>query len=146
MYICMDPIRSTKVNSTKISGTSSLRKFHPKPLWNIHHIPQKNMKLVGGFKHFLFSPLPGEMIQFHYVFSRGLKPPTRKGFSFVNTWQLSGRLGYVRFGEFSGEAPQEIPEDQRSRDRKMTLLGHGYWINCSYVEKLSNCLWSWNLR
>ena len=30
----------------------------------------------GGFKHFVFSPLIGEMIQFDY-FSTGLKPPTR---------------------------------------------------------------------
>ena len=32
--------------------------------------------LDGGFKHFLFSPLPGETIQFDYYFSDGLKPPT----------------------------------------------------------------------
>ena len=32
--------------------------------------------LGGGFKHVLFSPLLGEMIQFHYYFSHGLKPPT----------------------------------------------------------------------
>ena len=31
--------------------------------------------LGGGFKHFWFSPLPGEMIQFD-KFSNGLKPPT----------------------------------------------------------------------
>ena len=33
--------------------------------------------LGGGFKHFIFSPLPGEMIQFDSYFSNGLKPPTR---------------------------------------------------------------------
>ena len=33
--------------------------------------------LGGGFKHFLFSSLPGEMIQFDWYFSNGLKPPTR---------------------------------------------------------------------
>ena len=33
--------------------------------------------MTGGFKHFLFSPLPGEMIQFGLFFSDGLKPPTR---------------------------------------------------------------------
>ena len=32
--------------------------------------------LGGGFKMFLFSPLPGEMIQFDWYFSDGLKPPT----------------------------------------------------------------------
>ena len=30
------------------------------------------------FKYFLFSPLPGEMIQFDQYFSNGLKPPTRR--------------------------------------------------------------------
>ena len=34
-------------------------------------------ELGGGFKSFLFSPLPGEMIQFDQCFSNGLKPPTR---------------------------------------------------------------------
>ena len=32
--------------------------------------------LGGGFKCFLSSPLPGEMIQFDQYFSNGLKPPT----------------------------------------------------------------------
>ena len=45
-------------------------------------------KLLGswwlgcGFKHFLFLPLPGEIIQFDKYFSDGLKPPTR-----WNWWQ-----------------------------------------------------------
>ena len=35
-------------------------------------------KSDGGFKHFLVSPLPGEMIQFDLYFSDGLvQPPTR---------------------------------------------------------------------
>ena len=34
------------------------------------------MGLGGGFKYFLFSSLPGEMIQFDKYFSNGLKPPT----------------------------------------------------------------------
>ena len=33
--------------------------------------------LAGGFKHFLFISLPGEMIPFDSYFSNGLKPPTR---------------------------------------------------------------------
>ena len=33
--------------------------------------------LGGGFKYFLFSPLPGEMILFDEYFFNGLKPPTR---------------------------------------------------------------------
>ena len=35
----------------------------------------RNTKLGGGFKYFLCSPLPGEMIQFDSYFSNGLKPP-----------------------------------------------------------------------
>jgi len=30
----------------------------------------------AGFKYFIFSTLPGEMIQFDKYFSNGLKPPT----------------------------------------------------------------------
>ena len=41
-------------------------------------IPLKITQLGGGFKYFLLSPLPGEMIQFDYYFSNGLKPPTRQ--------------------------------------------------------------------
>ena len=39
----------------------------------------KPMKLLGdGFKYFLFSSLPGEMIRFDEYFSDGLvQPPTR---------------------------------------------------------------------
>ena len=40
------------------------------------YINQYQTNLGGGFKCFLFSPLPGEMIQFDYYFSDGLKPPT----------------------------------------------------------------------
>ena len=36
----------------------------------------KRCWLGGGFKHFLCSPLFGEMIQFYSYFSDGLKPPT----------------------------------------------------------------------
>ena len=36
-----------------------------------------NKKLRGGFKCFLFSPLPGEIIQFDLYFSDEMKPPTR---------------------------------------------------------------------
>ena len=32
--------------------------------------------LGGGFEYVLFSPLLGDMIQFDYYFSNGLKPPT----------------------------------------------------------------------
>ena len=35
----------------------------------------KKLVYLGGFKYFVFSPLPGEMIQFDY-FSNGLKVET----------------------------------------------------------------------
>ena len=40
--------------------------------------PQRQQKLGGGFKYFLFSSLPGEGSHFDYYFSKGLKPPTTK--------------------------------------------------------------------
>ena len=46
-------------------------KIQPKPL------------LGGGFKHFLFPPLFGEMVQIDSYFSDGLKPPTRKPLGLV---------------------------------------------------------------
>ena len=41
-----------------------------------HDFGRKSDILAGGLKHFLFSPLPGKMIQFDSYFSNGLKPPT----------------------------------------------------------------------
>ena len=38
---------------------------------------KKKRHWVVGFKDFLCSPVPGEMIQFDLYFSDGLKPPTR---------------------------------------------------------------------
>ena len=32
-------------------------------------------QLAGGFKYFLFSPLPGETVEFDYYFSNGLVQP-----------------------------------------------------------------------
>ena len=40
--------------------------------------------LGGGLKYFLFSSLPGGMIQFDYFFSTGLSPPTSYVFFFRN--------------------------------------------------------------
>ena len=65
--------------------------------------------LGGGFKYFLFSPLPGEMIQFDQYASKGLKPPTsNSGAGFwkvvwwsraqleVLTWSVSKRTDFWR--------------------------------------------------
>ena len=45
------------------------------PSWKLTHIPSQAR---WCFNHFLFSPLLGEMIQFDYFFSDGLKPPKSK--------------------------------------------------------------------
>ena len=46
------------------------------PRLGIH--PQDTYPMLGGgFEYLLFSPLPGEMIQIDWYFSKGLKPPTR---------------------------------------------------------------------
>ena len=39
-------------------------------------VARRHCFLGGCFKYFLFSSLLGEMIQFDYYFSKGLKPPT----------------------------------------------------------------------
>ena len=54
--------------------------------------------LTGGFKHFLFSSLFGEMIQFDSYFSDGLKPPTsygRKDESTQFLWNLMAMKGRI---------------------------------------------------
>ena len=50
-------------------------------LWNFPGVVSPSLT-GGGFKHVLFSPLLGEMIQFDSYFSGGLKPPTRSCFHF----------------------------------------------------------------
>jgi len=46
--------------------------------WNDHPGSVSKSLLGGGFKYFLFSPLPEKMIQFDQYFSNGLvQPPTR---------------------------------------------------------------------
>ena len=55
--------------------------------------------MTGGFKYFLFSTLPGEIIHFDKYFSNGLKPPTR--FCFWNS--MVGRWNFLLGpGLFSG--------------------------------------------
>ena len=49
----------------------------------LQYFSKSQTQLGGGFKHFLFSSLPGEMIQFDQYFSNGLKPPTSQVFRAV---------------------------------------------------------------
>ena len=51
--------------------------------------------LGGGFKHFLFSPLPGE-IQFDKYFSNGVKLPTSKSFQ---GWAVKSMLKFQGYWE-----------------------------------------------
>ena len=58
------------------------------PRWEIGKGPKEHpvqkidmLILAGGFKYFLFSTPPGEVIQFDQYFSNGLKPPTSNLFS-----------------------------------------------------------------
>ena len=42
--------------------------------------PSEQYSLGGGSKHFVFLPLPGEILHVHQYFSDGLvQPPTRRG-------------------------------------------------------------------
>ena len=61
----------TRFKSTNENGRLSLG-------WRSsnHYTWKMDAFLGGGFKYLLFSPLPGEMIQFDLYFSNGLKPPT----------------------------------------------------------------------
>ena len=43
--------------------------------WWLHAV-DSSPKLGGGFKHFVYVPLFGKMIQFDKEFSDGLKPPS----------------------------------------------------------------------
>ena len=57
--------------------------------------------LGGGFKYFLISPLPREMIQFDYIICfRWVKPPTRfyKHLDFLkqNVWKLHEFRSFLR--------------------------------------------------
>ena len=47
----------------------------------------QGLPLGGGFKDFLFSTPPGEMIQFDSYVSNGLKPPTKNRMKNGNCYQ-----------------------------------------------------------
>ena len=54
--------------------------------------------LGGGFKYFLFSPLPGEIILFDEYFSDGLKPPTRYVSSFSGSIPVDSTICIIWVG------------------------------------------------
>jgi len=53
--------------------------------------------LGGGFKDSLFSPLPGEMIQFDQYFSNGLKPTT--------SWVMIGMIVMIIIYHYYQSSP-----------------------------------------
>ena len=60
----------------------------------LHEMSNEKRPWLGcGLKYFLFSPLPGEMIQFDYCFSNGLKPPTSWYFWSYIFFVLPGYMG-----------------------------------------------------
>ena len=54
--------------------------------------------LGGCFKHFVFSPLPGEDSHFDYYFSNGLKPPTSYTYIIIERCIYIYTYWYVWFG------------------------------------------------
>ena len=63
-------------------GTPWSIQYRLNPKWGAPYFG----RLVGGFKHFLFSPLFGEINKFDLYFSDGLKPPTRRSFPPSGFW------------------------------------------------------------
>ena len=65
--------------SSRLPDRSGISQRDPYKWPNCSFSPPKS-GLGSGFKYFLFSPLPGEMIQFDSYFSNVLKPPTSVNF------------------------------------------------------------------
>ena len=61
----------------------------------------KNMLLGGGFRYFLFSPLPGEDSQFDQHFSYGVKPLTSVGICCCTKSLSPNGFAVIKVGVFS---------------------------------------------
>ena len=73
----------------------------------------------GGFKYFLFSSLPGDMIQFDSYVSNGLKPPTRSSFE-AKPNSLSNHEGFGKKIKATGLFPSG-PRDSNTDRRQGPL-------------------------
>ena len=82
-----------------------------------------NGATVGGFKHFLFSPLFGEDSHFDAYFSNGLKPPTRVANKF---WFII----LFFFTKFCSKNPR-IFRRRRRTDRMSFFFDKVRWITSS---------------
>ena len=81
--------------------------------------------LGGGFKDFLFLPLPGEKIQFDEYVSNGLKPPTRTclGVTFHQVWKDGFypkpiQLPFIKIFQWDPPKRKENPYRHQIRKKK----------------------------
>ena len=93
------------------------------------------LKLDGGFKHVLYAPLLGEMIQFHLIFFEWVGSTTNWISEFVELLnRFPGRFIYDRrhrLGTRSGRQhlkDDEILEAENGLENRQELLGE-IWVD-----------------
>ena len=91
-----------------------------------------NHQLSGGFKYFLFSPLPGEMIQFDYsnIFQLGWNHQPAKRFRQVKTHPIK-KPNIIRFRKSSILGNLKLLVIQSC---ETTLLNEVPWAKWSQIE------------
>ena len=99
--------------------------------------------LGGGFKYFLFPPLPGEDSHFDWYVSKGLKPPTRV---YLKLWFIFLRC-LVSFDFFDRDIGWNCPSravklclSQMSYEKKTVWLSQSVYL----VEEGCSALHTWN--
>ena len=107
----MEPENTPKRKRRNIYNPLNLRRNIYKP--HNHH-------LGGGFKYFLFSPLPGEDSHFDSYFSDGLvQPPTRPlflgihGSLVLDSMSILWRIAPGPWRRCLGQFPKDGPGDER---------------------------------
>ena len=98
------------VTTNRTSGAEAAREAEPKAWWiwkpinsscGLGNSTDKQKLLVGGgFQDFLFSPLPGEMIQFDQYFSKGFKPSKKRS----TPWKFNSEFAPASLAETEKEA------------------------------------------
>ena len=84
--------------------------------------------LGGGFKHFLFSPLPGEDSHFDYYFSNGLNPPT--GHINIDIVEHFGALWMISF------LADLFGQQNYLEHRKIQIIRCILWIPLDFFLKI----------
>ena len=108
--------------------------------------------LAGGFKGFLFSPLPGEIIQFVWYCSIGLKPPP--SFRFLKLFVLA-EIGEFLSNFYQGEAMGalsgfhqdqmvDVYDHQTFQVPKMEVLTYISCMDTAYVRESPAPKTAWN--